>query len=104
MYINRVLKEERSRGKNFLINAIVRWTGSGMAIVTCAQTGSTLLNALDIVRRIADVTKVREGLCGYEEQNRRGERGVRSSPMTGGAKGANVCAECTSTYSEKRLH
>lgn len=76
-----------------------------MAVVTCAQTGSTLLNASDVVRRMADVTKVWEGLRGYEEQNReRGGDVVRSGPMTGGAKGASVCVECTSTYSEKQLH
>jgi len=69
-----VLKEERGRGKNFLINAIVRWTGSDVVVITCVPTGSTLLNALDIVRRM--VTKMRERLCGYEEQNRKGERGM----------------------------
>lgn len=54
-----VLKEKRAGGKNFLINPIVRWTRSGTAVVTCAQMGSTLLNASDIVRRTADVTKAR---------------------------------------------
>lgn len=68
-----------------------------------AQTGSMLLNALDIVRRMADVTKVQEGLRGYEERNREG-KAVRSGPMTGDAKGASMCAEYASTYSEKRLH
>lgn len=85
------LKEERGRGKNFLINTIVRRTGSGMAVVIRAQTGSERrFSASDVARRMADVTK------GWTRASRgeiEGRRRGRSGSMTGVAKGASVCAE-----------
>jgi len=44
-----------------------------------------------------------KGCAGMKSRIERGNA-VCSDPMTGGAKGASVCAKCTSTYSEKRLH
>lgn len=92
------LKEERGRGKNFLINTIVRRTGSRMAVVTRPRTGSggtRRFSTSDVARRKADVIKSRaEGLgAGIEGRYQGKETRGRSSPMTGVARGASVCAE-----------
>lgn len=58
----------KGRRKNFLINTIVRWTTAisvgDVAVVTCAQTGSTPLNAGHCAKNGRCNKACGKGLCG----------------------------------------
>lgn len=85
----------------------MKWTEPEIGVdITRAEMGWTSLNVSVVVRRMADVTKTKEGLRGYDGTESREEARVIESD-DGRRKRSEcvcVCVECTSTYSEKRLH